>query len=252
MATRSLPTALAFALLCAAGASAQEMPRDVTASGNEPFWRVVIEAGDFTLTRPDFQPLILSVTERRTQADGTFVIVSASSSPALRAVLSLGPGPCNDTMADQTYPFTATVALGDNVLTGCGGDPRDLLTASEVWTVTEIAGAAPVEGTEVEIAFSPDGGLSGTGGCNRINALLRDHRRRSVHRARGQHDDGLPGRGDGAGDGGHRGAGGGVFVRHRGRWRDFDGSRGTGDPGKRRPVVPTVSPLRLAPMMVCG
>jgi heat shock protein HslJ len=170
MATRSLPTALAFALLCAAGASAQEMPRDVTASGNEPFWRVVIEAGDFTLTRPDFQPLILSVTERRTQADGTFVIVSASSSPALRAVLSLGPGPCNDTMADQTYPFTATVALGDNVLTGCGGDPRDLLTASEVWTVTEIAGAAPVEGTEVEIAFSPDGGLSGTGGCNRINS----------------------------------------------------------------------------------
>jgi uncharacterized membrane protein len=144
MATRSLPTALAFALLCAAGASAQEMPRDVTASGNEPFWRVVIEAGDFTLTRPDFQPLILSVTERRTQADGTFVIVSASSSPALRAVLSLGPGPCNDTMADQTYPFTATVALGDNVLTGCGGDPRDLLTASEVWTVTSPARMAHV------------------------------------------------------------------------------------------------------------
>jgi hypothetical protein len=43
-------------------------------------------------------------------------------------------------MADQTYPFTATLELGDTVLQGCGGDPRDLLTASEVWTVTEIAG----------------------------------------------------------------------------------------------------------------
>jgi putative lipoprotein len=92
------------------------MPRDVTASGNEPFWRVDIASGDFTLTRPDFEPLMLSVTERRTQADGTFVIVSASSSPALRPVLSLAPGPCNDTMADQTYPFTATLELGDTVL----------------------------------------------------------------------------------------------------------------------------------------
>jgi uncharacterized membrane protein len=45
-------------------------------------------------------------------------------------------------MADQTYPFTATLELGDTVLQGCGGDPRDLLTAEEVWTVTEIAGGA--------------------------------------------------------------------------------------------------------------
>jgi hypothetical protein len=77
------------------------------------------------------------------------VIVSASSSPALSAFLSLAPGPCADTMADQTYPYTATLELGDTVLRGCGGDPRDLLTASEVWTVTEIAGEPIVPGTEV-------------------------------------------------------------------------------------------------------
>jgi heat shock protein HslJ len=73
-------------------------------------------------------------------------------------------------MADQTYPLTATLELGDTVLRGCGGDPRDLLTASEVWTVTEIAGAAIVEGTEVTLGFGPEGGLTGSGGCNRISS----------------------------------------------------------------------------------
>jgi heat shock protein HslJ len=141
---------------------------DVSASGNEPFWRVDVSGGEMMLTRPDFDPLILSVVERRSEADGTQVIVSATSSPALRAVLALAPGPCADTMADQVYPFEATLELGDTVLTGCGGDPRDLLTASEVWTVTEIAGAGILEGTEVQIGFTDEGRFFGTAGCNRL------------------------------------------------------------------------------------
>jgi uncharacterized membrane protein len=36
--------------------AAQDMPEDVTAAGNEPFWRVDIAGGDFTLSRPDFEP----------------------------------------------------------------------------------------------------------------------------------------------------------------------------------------------------
>ena len=71
-------------------------------------------------------------------------------------------------MADQVYPFAATLELGDTVLIGCGGDPRDLLTATEVWTVTEIAGAGIVEGTEVQIGFTDEGRIFGTGGCNRL------------------------------------------------------------------------------------
>jgi hypothetical protein len=76
---------------------AAEDPRRRHRCGNEPFWRVDIAADDFTLTRPDFEPLMLSVIERRTEADGTHLIVSASSSPALRAFLSLAPGPCATT-----------------------------------------------------------------------------------------------------------------------------------------------------------
>jgi hypothetical protein len=57
------------------------------------------------------------------------------------------------------------------VLQGCGGDPRDLLTASEVWTVTEIAGEPIVPGTEVTMSFADSGAVAGSGGCNRFTAL---------------------------------------------------------------------------------
>jgi heat shock protein HslJ len=173
MTIKPTPFAALVLLIGATGSGAQMAPGDVSAAGNEPFWRVDIASDAFTLLRPDFDPLMLSVIDRSTGADGTHLIVSASSSPALRAVLSLAPGPCNDTMADQTYPFTATLELGDTVLSGCGGDPRDLLTASEVWTVTEIAGEAPIDDTEVEIGFSPEGGVFGTGGCNRLNGTYQ-------------------------------------------------------------------------------
>lgn len=168
MPARVLAAATLLACLTATGARAQETPVDVTARGNEPFWRVDVAAGELTVTRPDAEPLVLSVVERRTEADGTEVIVSATSSPAFGAVLRLAPGPCADTMADQTYPFTASLDLGDTVLTGCGGDPRDLLTAVEVWRVTEIAGTELAAGTEGEIGFTDDGRVFGTGGCNRL------------------------------------------------------------------------------------
>ena len=162
------PFAVLFAALMATSAVAQDEAETVTAAGNEPFWRVEITSEDFTLFRPDFEPLMLSVVDRRTESDDTQVIVSASSSPALRAVLSLAAVKCGDTMADQTYPFTATLELGDTVYSGCGGDPRDLLTATEVWTVTEIAGVPTLEGTDVELGFGPEGEVFGSGGCNRL------------------------------------------------------------------------------------
>jgi hypothetical protein len=97
MSARSFPLATLLTLVSATLGAAQDMPEDVTAAGNEPFWRVDIAGGDFTLSRPDYEPLMLSVVERRTEADGTTVIVSASSSPAFSAFLSLAPGPCATT-----------------------------------------------------------------------------------------------------------------------------------------------------------
>jgi uncharacterized membrane protein len=55
MSARSFPLATLLTL-CQRNGAAQEMPEDVTAAGNEPFWRVDIAGGDFTLSRPDFEP----------------------------------------------------------------------------------------------------------------------------------------------------------------------------------------------------
>jgi len=171
MIPKRFATAFPFTLLSAFNAAAQEMPLNVTASGNEPFWRVQITSDQFRLARPDFPPLIMSVVDRQTAADGSHTIVSATSSPALRAVLNLTPMPCADTMVDQTYPFTARLTLGDGVLDGCGGDPRDLLTSAETWTVTEIAGVAALPEPTLTIAFSETGAVSGSGGCNTYSAI---------------------------------------------------------------------------------
>lgn len=165
--------ALTLAVIAATAAKAQPMPADVTgdvtAQGNEPFWSAEVSGDDLTVRRLGFPDLGLSVVSRTAQGDG-LAIRAAASSPALTAVLTLGPGPCADTMADQTYPFTAELDLGDTVLSGCAGDPRALLSAVAEWRVEAIAGTPVLPETEVTLAFDAEDGLAGSGGCNRLRA----------------------------------------------------------------------------------
>jgi heat shock protein HslJ len=164
----AVATTLALAALSPMVAAAQAVPEDIRASGNEPFWSVEVTAGKLTLRRPGEIDTVLSVVGRTDAADGSTVIRAASASPALDLVLTLRPGACADTMADQTFPFAADLVLGETMLSGCGGEPRDLLTQVETWTVTGFAGAAPLEGTEVSISFTEENRLAGTAGCNRF------------------------------------------------------------------------------------
>jgi heat shock protein HslJ len=155
--------------------AAQPMPADATgdlrAQGNEPFWAATISGADLLLRRPDFPDLVFSVTGRTAGAGDSLVIRAASASPALSATLTLGAGPCADTMADQTYPFTAALALDDVTLSGCAGDPRLLLTTVETWQVERLAGDALVPDTEVTLSFGEDDVVAGSGGCNRYSGL---------------------------------------------------------------------------------
>lgn len=158
--------ALGLAVLMPVAGYAQAGP--LTASGNEPFWRVEVAGPDLTLGRLDQSDLVLSVIERTTSDEGVQVIRAASSSPALSVVLTLRPGPCADTMADQTYPFAAEVEFGDTTLAGCGGDPRALLSGVESWSVESLAGEPVLPETEVTLAFDAADRLAGSAGCNRF------------------------------------------------------------------------------------
>jgi len=42
--------------------------------------------------------------------------------------ITLTPGACSDGMSDRTYPYVATIALGDETLRGCGYTDRQPFT----------------------------------------------------------------------------------------------------------------------------
>lgn len=91
-------------------------------AGTEPFWGGHVQGEQLLWTTPD-------------NSEGTSVIVERfagrgglSYSGALDAELftiAITPGNCSDGMSDRTYPFVATVTLGDLLLTGCAWRDED-------------------------------------------------------------------------------------------------------------------------------
>lgn len=93
----------------------------ITLTGTEPFWGIEISAdGDAyraSYSSPD-------------NLDGTSFPVSrfagnnglgfSGEMDGQAVQIALTPGACSDGMSDRSYPYTATVALADNVLMGCG------------------------------------------------------------------------------------------------------------------------------------
>lgn len=84
--------------------------------GTEPFWNAVIKEGELTYSTPE-------------ELDGksTFVTRFAGNSGlAFHGTLAAQPldlvitrGNCSDGMSDRTYPFTATLQLGEEQREGC-------------------------------------------------------------------------------------------------------------------------------------
>jgi len=142
------------------------LPDDLyVARGNEPGWQIRITgglmhySGDYGETEIAAPlPAPASVAEGR---------LYAPEGADLR--LTLAPALCRDDMTGMPYPHRAIVETGGKVLEGCGGDPRDLL-AAHPWRVEDIGGAGIIDASNVTLAFTPGGGLSGSGGCNRYHA----------------------------------------------------------------------------------
>ncbi|TCM84581.1 META domain-containing protein [Rhodovulum steppense] len=133
------------------------------ARGNEPGWTLEIAggqmryAGDYGATEiaaPLPEPEIVDGA-RRYAAEGADL------------VLTLTQALCRDTMTGMPYPATALVETGGQSLSGCGGDPMDLL-AAHPWRVEDIGGGGIVDSSNVGIAFGRDGRVSGSGSCNRF------------------------------------------------------------------------------------
>jgi heat shock protein HslJ/uncharacterized membrane protein len=142
------------------------LPDDLyVARGNEPGWQIRISggrirySGDYGATEIEAPlPAPESVAEGR---------LYAPEGADLR--LTLAPALCRDDMTGMPYPHRAIVETGGKVLNGCGGDPLDLI-AAHPWRVEDIGGAGIIDASNVTLVFTPGGGLSGSGGCNRYRA----------------------------------------------------------------------------------
>ncbi|MCK0127452.1 hypothetical protein [Erythrobacter sp. F6033] len=89
--------------------------------GNEPFWGIEIEPKGTgyvaTYSTPEnIDGMAIEVT--RFAGNNGLGFSGELDGAALQ--IALTPGDCNDTMSDNTYPYTATVSLGDATLFGCG------------------------------------------------------------------------------------------------------------------------------------
>lgn len=88
----------------------------ITALGNEPFWSARIDGAQLTYSTPD-DPLGAAVAVTRFAGNGGLGISGTLDGAPLQ--LAITPGACSDGMSDRTYPYGATLAIGDVTLSGC-------------------------------------------------------------------------------------------------------------------------------------
>ena len=86
-------------------------------TGTEPFWAVNIRRDGLTLTGVD-RPKLTAPNPGPATGSKKATWDAPVAGGALR--IELEELNCSDGMSDRTYPYTATVRIGDETLKGCG------------------------------------------------------------------------------------------------------------------------------------
>jgi len=137
-----------------------------TARGHEPFWNVTIDQGEIVLVYD------LGAQTYRTPAPAPEAIEGGRRYAATPPVLTLTAldKVCGDSMTGLPYPETVTVAYGEQVFEGCGGDPHDLLAGAD-WVVEDVNNGGVVDGARLTLAFDASvRRVTGSSGCNTYGA----------------------------------------------------------------------------------
>ncbi|MET4133436.1 putative membrane protein [Porphyrobacter sp. MBR-155] len=97
----------------------------ITLTGTEPFWGVRISGGQANYANPDHPEGYDFAVERFAGNNG---LGFSGTMEGAAVTITLTPGACSDGMSDRTYPYVATIALGDETLRGCGYTDRQPFT----------------------------------------------------------------------------------------------------------------------------
>lgn len=85
-------------------------------TGTEPFWGGTVSGAQLTWSTPEnIDGEHIAVTRFAGRGGLTF----SGTLGGQQFDMALTPGDCSDGMSDRTYPFTATVKLGAQQLSGC-------------------------------------------------------------------------------------------------------------------------------------
>lgn len=86
-------------------------------TGTEPFWGGALHGDSLTYTVPD-NPDGTQITVTRFAGRGGLSFSGEYQGSDF--LLALTPGECSDGMSERTYPYIATLRIGDDVRAGCG------------------------------------------------------------------------------------------------------------------------------------
>lgn len=151
------------------------IPSDFQARGNEPYWKLTVDfERGLMLHRMDMEPISTPMPERTFDSETRELVLDARTE-SHHLVVRIGEKNCQDTMADESYPYMVTVAVdGEDLYSGCGHLMDETRTLKGNWVLTEMA-----EGDLSTAPKSPSlsldmlfGRYSATDGCNGIGGEL--------------------------------------------------------------------------------
>ena len=99
------------------------------ALGTEPFWAVTIDETGLVYSGVDRPEQI--APNAGPQMAGTTAMWRGQTDLGQTLGVTLIETPCSDGMSDRTYPLTARVQIGEEVLNGCAASVDALMTTDE-------------------------------------------------------------------------------------------------------------------------
>ena len=100
----------------------------ITALGNEPFWNATITGSSLVYKTPEnIEGSSLSVD--RFTGQGGLGFSGQFEGAAFDLLITAGE--CSDTMSDRTYPYTATLRIGEEQRNGCAYTDKQMFSGDE-------------------------------------------------------------------------------------------------------------------------
>ncbi|HZW16834.1 MAG TPA: hypothetical protein VFF66_11360 [Brevundimonas sp.] len=114
-----------------------DLTQPLRAVGNEPFWAVELTGSELVYSGVD-RP-----EQRAPQGEpvlqGTMAVWEATTTAGTPLSVTLTATECSDGMTSRTYPLTALVRVGEEMLTGCAATVSAIMSTGESGRVVDKA-----------------------------------------------------------------------------------------------------------------